>query len=295
VIYFIHDKTSRTIKIGCARDPVKRLATLQISTPNELALLGTFAGTKRTEKRVHDLVWKHCAPKPGEPRTRPLRVRGEWYDDRILPFVAKLMSCPKEYLAAEKNRSADRPVSANRDPSIHRCKIVLVFDSGETYQEHFILKAGSADLALAALNNIANARLNFLAHTVQITELNVPGCLTKNVSFRGAFPTQKCLPWEGLSVIFNSEPGNGWGTWDGVKRYSTRWLHGVPREWCQADNPRFVRPAAQFFWTLASDWPSGSLLHEQRSTSRQTGAADRWSPEYNNRSATTRCCTPRRP
>ena len=75
MIYFVHDKTSRSIKIGCAWDPHKRLSTLQISTCNELVLLGAIAGTKRTEKKVHELVYRHCAPKISWMRSRLLTRR----------------------------------------------------------------------------------------------------------------------------------------------------------------------------------------------------------------------------
>ena len=237
MIYFIHDQPSRTIKIGCARNPARRLSTLQTSTPNKLVLLGAIAGTERTEKKVHELVCRQCAPKPDEPHAGPLRVQGEWFDDRILPFVTRLMSSPKEFLEGGKKKPTVRPGPAGKDPSLHQCKIVLVFDSGETYHEWFILKAGSTDLALDALENIARARLTFLANTVRVTELIVPGRTGKKANLRGAFATQDCAPREGLSVVFNSEPGNAYGTSNGVKFYANRWLHGLPRELCQTDNP----------------------------------------------------------
>jgi hypothetical protein len=245
MIYFIHDVTSHTIKIGCARDTGGRLSTLQISTSNKLVLLGAIAGTERIEKKVHELVWRHCEPKPGESYTRPLCVSGEWFDDRILPFVMELMGSPKKYLGDNDKRRADKPVLAARDPSIHQCKMVLAFDSGEQYQEYFVLRAASPNLALAALSSIANARLAFLSNTVQITALAAPGGPTRKVGLRGTFVTQKCLPDEGLSVIFNSEPGTCYATLHGVKQYSIRWLHGVPDELCQED-PWCIRPTAQF-------------------------------------------------
>jgi hypothetical protein len=150
MIYFIHDQTSHTIKIGCARNPRKRLSTLQISTSNKLVLLGAIGGTERTEKKVHKLVYRHCAPTPDEATTRPLCVQGEWFDDRVLPFVTELMKSPKALLAADKKEPPDRPRQANKDPSIHQGKIVLAFDSGETIQESFVLTAASSELALAA-------------------------------------------------------------------------------------------------------------------------------------------------
>lgn len=51
MIYFIHDQTSRAIKIGCARDPRQRLSTLQTSTSNRLVLLGTTAGAENKGAR----------------------------------------------------------------------------------------------------------------------------------------------------------------------------------------------------------------------------------------------------
>ena len=95
MIYFIHDVTSRTIKIGCAWDPRRRLSTLQISTSNKLVLLGAVAGMEKVETQVHDLVCREFAPKPGESYERPLRISGEWFDDRILPFVLRLIAAPK--------------------------------------------------------------------------------------------------------------------------------------------------------------------------------------------------------
>jgi hypothetical protein len=99
MIYFIHDQTSHSIKIGCSWNPEGRLSTLQISTSNTLVLLGKFAGTKRTEKEVHGLVYQHCGKLPGD---RPLWLQGEWFDDRILPFVNELMAAPQNFLQPKK-------------------------------------------------------------------------------------------------------------------------------------------------------------------------------------------------
>jgi hypothetical protein len=52
-------------------------------------LLGSIAGMKKVEKQVHMLVYQHCA-KLGEPGARHLCIKGEWFDDRILPFVKEL-------------------------------------------------------------------------------------------------------------------------------------------------------------------------------------------------------------
>ena len=251
VIYFIHDQTSRTIKIGCARDPRRRLSTLQISTSNKLILLGKIAGTERTEKKVHELVFRNCAPSPEAPCVRPLCVQGEWFDDRILPFVVELMKSPRSYLEVDKTKPSNKTRPASRDPSLHRGMLVLAFDSGEEFHESFVVKALSPELALAALVNIANARVRFLAHTARITRLAVSGCPTRKVEVQGAFVTQNCDPRQGLSVVLNAEPlGNGWATLDGIKQYSNRWLHGVPSELYEEVGPWHTRLTSRLrcFW-----------------------------------------------
>lgn len=241
MIYFIHDQTSRAIKIGCAWNPGRRLSTLQISTSNKLVLLGSIGGMKRSEKKVHALVYRHCA-KPGEPSARPLCIQGEWFDDRILPFVTELMASPQAFLETDKKPPArTRP----EDASLRNCGIVLVFDSGETFRESYRLKAASPELALAALTNIANSRLTFLAHTGRITRLTVPGCRSKEVDLQGAFVTQNCNPREGLSVVLNSNANNSMAMLDGIKQYSNRWLHGVSRDLYQDVSPWHSGPTAQ--------------------------------------------------
>jgi hypothetical protein len=244
VIYFLHDEPSHAIKIGCGWDPRKRQSTLQISGHHEYVLLGTIPGMKRTEKQVHALVHKHCAPKPGETFARPLCIKGEWFDDRILPFVRELMKCPEQFLDTDKKRT-ERPPLANKDASLHACKLVLEFDSGEIYHEQFVLRAGSPDLASAALDAIAKARLPFLAQTVRVTQLIVPGCPTRKMDLQGSLVTQTCEPRDGLSVIFNSRADNCCVT-DGVKQYSNRWLHGVPAELWDMTYPWRAHPTSQF-------------------------------------------------
>ncbi len=90
--------------------------------------------------------------------------------------------------------------------------------------------------------NIATARLSFLAHSVLITQLAVPGCPSRKVNLQGIVVTQNCIPSEGLSVIFNSEPGNSFATLGGIRQYSDRWFHGMPSELCQEVTPRQTRP-----------------------------------------------------
>lgn len=70
-LYFIEDVTAGLIKIGIAKDVVKRKYELQTGNANKLRLLGkakfaTEFTVRRFEKRVHDLFVSDW-------------VRGEWF------------------------------------------------------------------------------------------------------------------------------------------------------------------------------------------------------------------------
>lgn len=55
------------IKIGCASDPVARLAQLQTASPYPLSLIGYVPGGEKLERELHQ-KYAH------------LRLRGEWFD-----------------------------------------------------------------------------------------------------------------------------------------------------------------------------------------------------------------------
>lgn len=224
MIYFIHDEAGRAVKIGSAWNPRRRLSTLQTSTPSTLTLLGAIPGTRRVEKQVHDLVIRNCGRLPGD---RSLHISGEWFDDRVLPFVRELLASPTTYLGPPKKRpTREKPGGGE----LRNCKLVLAADSGETFRESFTLDAASPEAALAALSDIARARLTFLSHTMRVTRLVAPGTRGPAVDLRGSYVSGNCNPREGLSVILNSEPGSGFLTLGRIKQFTYRWFHGAPRE-----------------------------------------------------------------
>jgi hypothetical protein len=63
--YLISVDDSQTVKIGIAKDPKARMATLQTGHPMKLSLLWTFDGDY--ERELHEAFAR-------------LRVRGEWFD-----------------------------------------------------------------------------------------------------------------------------------------------------------------------------------------------------------------------
>lgn len=80
-VYVIQGAPGTPIKVGLAKDPVKRMATLQTGYPWDLRLLYVFPADRGLEQRLHvDLAEG--------------RLRGEWFDgpvvDDLFPFFAEL-------------------------------------------------------------------------------------------------------------------------------------------------------------------------------------------------------------
>lgn len=75
-VYFVHATESGRIKIGTADDPVRRLATLQTGSPEQLDLIGTLPGGRALEARLHRDFARE-------------RLRGEWFEcsDRLVLFL----------------------------------------------------------------------------------------------------------------------------------------------------------------------------------------------------------------
>lgn len=79
-VYFIQEIGTRFVKIGVTegRYPWRRLMTLQIGNPHELAVTRTVKGSVEVEAVIHQAF-------------RHLRVRGEWFEaDDYLAEIARL-------------------------------------------------------------------------------------------------------------------------------------------------------------------------------------------------------------
>jgi hypothetical protein len=75
-VYFVQAASSRLIKIGRAEDVSRRVIALQVSSPEELVLLGWVEESKFTEADLHKRFEKY-------------RRRGEWFSPAkdILNFI----------------------------------------------------------------------------------------------------------------------------------------------------------------------------------------------------------------
>lgn len=67
-VYFITDTASRAVKIGLAKNPVKRLQALQVGNPNVLVLMAVIHNVGREKELDIQSRLKHH------------HVRGEWFE-----------------------------------------------------------------------------------------------------------------------------------------------------------------------------------------------------------------------
>ncbi len=80
-VYFIHHEDSMAIKIGCAKNVQRRLATLQTSSPSDLRLLGVIKAESsrcamELEEGLHKKFKNSC-------------IRGEWFhlDSSVIDYI----------------------------------------------------------------------------------------------------------------------------------------------------------------------------------------------------------------
>lgn len=72
MIYVIHAVRTKYIKVGVARNPARRLHSLQVSIPFDLVLLAVADWPQEWKTRIHHVL-------------AGTRVRGEWFkrDERL--------------------------------------------------------------------------------------------------------------------------------------------------------------------------------------------------------------------
>lgn len=98
MIYFAQiDIPNGPIKIGCARNPEKRVRRLQTHMPWRLKLLKTFDGDYKIENEIHH----RCR------RYKIIDSNGrEWFDPIVLKFLDFLDRIKQKNLTAEKQMTA---------------------------------------------------------------------------------------------------------------------------------------------------------------------------------------------
>lgn len=76
-VYVIQSEQGGPVKIGKAKNPRERIATLQTASPYPLRLLHVLPGGRPLERQLHE-------------RLAPFRLRGEWFD--LDPKVLELLA-----------------------------------------------------------------------------------------------------------------------------------------------------------------------------------------------------------
>lgn len=101
-VYFIGCQS--LVKIGCSKDPLKRMAEIQTWVPYPLTMLAVMPGNVRVENNIHSIFadewshseWFHCSP-------------------RLYVFISDI-------LAGNIPEIPDMPTNAYRQQIIHEVK-----------------------------------------------------------------------------------------------------------------------------------------------------------------------------
>ena len=104
-VYFM--ECDERIKIGIARDPKRRLRSLQTGNPAQLRILAAFAGDADLEHAIHT-------------KFESTRIGGEWFckTDELKKFIERLATCDSVFFNHSENeirmvRYVRRPGTAN--------------------------------------------------------------------------------------------------------------------------------------------------------------------------------------
>jgi hypothetical protein len=96
-IYVAGTLPDEPVKIGWARDPSRRLKTLQTARHSELTLLGVIPGTRHLENELHR-------------KLRRARLVGEWFERRYaLRVINPLIRGHGLFLTARAAKSRNSP------------------------------------------------------------------------------------------------------------------------------------------------------------------------------------------
>lgn len=98
MIYFIQSGPDGRVKIGCAHNPARRIATLKCASPYPVEVLAIWEGGFEVEKTLHHFLSAH-------------RVHGEWFAPHA-EVLAAANECPA---VAVKAKAKGRPNSALKD------------------------------------------------------------------------------------------------------------------------------------------------------------------------------------
>lgn len=99
-VYFVGEEDGGPIKIGWAKDPLKRLRGLQTGNPRRLRIEYVLVGDGDTERLMHEL-WEHFAIKSKRKEGKVDTAPGtEWFRDDIREKLEPILKTAGEKQAA---------------------------------------------------------------------------------------------------------------------------------------------------------------------------------------------------
>lgn len=101
-VYFIGEPDNGPLKIGVAKDPIKRIRAMQTGNPRRLRIEYVLLGDRELEQLLHE-YWEPFAIKSAKRRRNPDAAPGtEWFEPRLreelFPILATAVDRQLEYL-----------------------------------------------------------------------------------------------------------------------------------------------------------------------------------------------------
>lgn len=111
-VYFLETSAAGPIKIGWAKDPIKRANQLQTGHPEELTLIGVLPGSRHLEGNLHQ-------------RLSIGRLSGEWFErGRTLRVIGPVLKTHGIVFRVEVRDSRTIPEHARRGTRRNRTYLV---------------------------------------------------------------------------------------------------------------------------------------------------------------------------
>lgn len=107
-VYIILSEEIHAIKVGLAKDPLRRMGNLQVGCPYTLRLLAYGPGDRKMEKDLHH-------------RLRYSHMRGEWFEldrnarDVLFEFFGWELTTPQQRESARKAEECRRQLEEYRE------------------------------------------------------------------------------------------------------------------------------------------------------------------------------------
>lgn len=110
MVYFVQCRLTGRLKIGKAKDPERRFATLQTGSPTQLVLLGCIPGGRDKERELHQRI------------PRADRLHGEWFSpSRAALDLVREHGCRPAVFDMEKRYKSIAQQAAEKAETVKRC------------------------------------------------------------------------------------------------------------------------------------------------------------------------------